>query len=93
MRKCLKIRVSGDVQNSSYRSFTQKNAQALGIEGTIQNGDDSGVLIIACGQSDKLDKFIDMLYKGTAESSIEDLIAEPFVNEKDFRGAFRIIGD
>ena len=92
MRKCLKIHVSGKVQNVSYRAHAQKHAQVLGIEGTVQNTDEGSVVIYACGQSEHLDKFIDALYKGTSESKIVDLIAEPLVNEKDFRGVFRIIG-
>ncbi len=93
MRKCLKIKVMGKVQGVSYRATAQKHAQSLSIEGTIQNSDDGSVVIYACGPSEKLDKFIDLLYKGTPESTINDLLAEPFVNEKDFRGVFRIIGD
>lgn len=92
MRKCLKIHVSGKVQNVSYRAYAQKNAQALGVEGTVQNTDEGNVIIYACGQSDQLDKFIDALYKGTSDSKVVDVMAEPFVNEKDFRGVFRIIG-
>lgn len=93
MKKCLKIRISGKVQDVAYRTMAQKNAQSLNIEGTAQNCDDGSVIIFACGPSDNLDKFIDILYKGTPDSQVEDLLAEPFVNEKDFRGVFRIIGD
>jgi acylphosphatase len=93
MRKCLKIHVLGKVQAISYRTAAQKHAQNLGIEGVVQNAEDESVIIYACGPSDNLDKFIDFLYKGTSDSKIIDLIAEPFVNEKDFRGVFRIIGD
>ena len=93
MRKSLKIHVLGKVQGVSYRTAAQKHAQSLGIEGTVQNAEDGSVIIYACGQSDNLDKLIDFLYKGTSDSKITDLIAEPFMNEKDFRGVFRIIGD
>lgn len=92
MRKCLKIHVTGKVQNVAYRAHAQKHAQALGIEGTAQNADDGSVVIYACGPADALDKFIDLLYKGTPESQVADISAEPFVNEKDFRGVFRVIG-
>ena len=92
MRKCLKITVLGKVQGVSYRAFVQKNAQTLAIEGTVQNAEDGSVIIYACGGSDNLDKLIDLLYKGTTQSSVKDIVAEPFLNEKDFRGVFRIIG-
>jgi acylphosphatase len=93
MRKCLKIRVFGNVQGVAYRAYTQKQAQQLSIEGSVQNAEDGTVIIFACGNSEHLDKFIDMLYKGTAQSKVQDVAAEPLMNEKDFRGAFRIIGD
>ncbi len=93
VKQCVKIRVQGKVQDSSYRSFTQKHAQKLGIEGTIQNGEDNSVIIYASGSSEHLDKLIDYLYKGTAQSKIDDLIVEPLVSEKNFRGVFRIIGE
>lgn len=93
MRKSLKISVSGKVQGVSYRAFVQKHAQALGIEGTAQHAEDATVIIYACGLAANLEKFIDALYKGTPEAKISDLFVEPFVNEKDFRGVFRVIGD
>lgn len=93
MRKCLKIHVLGKVQSSAYKTAVQKHAHLQNIEGTIQNSEDGSVIIYACGPSDHLDKFIDFLYKGTVESKVTDLIAEPFINEKDFRSVFRIIGD
>lgn len=92
MRKCLKISVLGKVQGVSYRSFVQKHAQELGVEGTVQNVDDGSVLIHACGLSDVLDKFIDFLYKGSTSSHVEDLVVEPLMHDKDYRGVFRLIG-
>ena len=92
MNRCLKIRISGKVQGVLYRQFAQKSAQKLGIEGTVQNMDDGSVLIHICGLSDKLDDFIDTLYKGTPKSKVEDISTEPLRQEKDYRGVFRIIG-
>lgn len=92
MKQCLKILISGKVQGVSYRKFVQKHAQKFEIEGTIQNLEDKkSVMVYACGSSSDLDKFIDYLYQGTPESDIQDVRAEPFLQEKDFRGVFRII--
>lgn len=91
MRKCLLITITGSVQIEAYKLFIQKNAGALGIEGTVQ-GEQDGLLLHACGASDKLDNFIDMLYKGIEKSKLKDISVEPFVTEKDYRGVFRIIG-
>lgn len=92
MKRSIKIRIHGNVQDNAYRTFTQKQAQKLGIEGTIQNSEDGGVIIYATGSADKLDTLIDYLYKGTSKSRVDNLAVEPLINEKDFRGVFRIIG-
>ena len=91
MRKCLMIKVTGTFQANTYKAYIQKHANSLGIEGTIQN-DNNGITIYACGLSDKLDRLIDLLYKGTDKSKLKNVVEEPFISEKDFRGVFRIIG-
>jgi acylphosphatase len=94
MKQCVKIKVTGKVQGASYRKFVQKHALRLEIEGTIQNLDDEQSTVIhACGSSDQLDELIDLLYTGTPESKVQDVIVEPLISEKNFRGVFRIIGD
>ncbi len=93
MKRCLRIKVTGKIQGVFYRRFAQKNAEKLGIEGTIQNLEDGkSVLILACGNSEKLDDFIDTLYEGSSKSKVENVSAEPLRPKKDFRGVFRIIG-
>jgi len=92
MRKCVKIKVVGKVQGVFYRKFVSEHAIKMGIEGTIQNVDDGSVLIFACGLADQLDDFIDMLYEGSSKSKIQDVLVEPLVQEKYFRGVFRTIG-
>jgi acylphosphatase len=93
MKRCVKIKVMGKVQGVAYRAFAQKHAHDLNVEGTIQNADDGSVVILACGPSENLDKLIDHLYKGTSKSVVVELTVEPLINEKDFRGVFRIIGE
>jgi acylphosphatase len=91
MRKCLIITVCGKVQSDTFKQFIQKNAMALGVEGTVQD-DNDGLILYTCGISDKLDRFIDILYKGSEKFKLKDIVIEPFITEKNFRGVFRIIG-
>jgi len=91
MKQCVKIHVMGKVQGVGYRSYVQKYAQKLAIEGFVQNLDDGAVTILACGTSDKLDQFIDEVYKGSASTKVQDVAVEPVMQIKDFRGVFRII--
>ena len=93
MRKCLKIHVIGKVQDESYKTFIQKTAQELSIEGILQNVETTGIMIHACGPSVVLEKFIDALYQGSEKNGIKELNTEPFANDRNFRGVFWIIGD
>ena len=92
MKQCLKVTVTGTVQGVGYREFVQKKATSLGIEGTVHNATDGTVVIYACGLSENLDDLIDLLYKGSTKSTIENISAEPLVVPKEFRGVFRVIG-
>lgn len=92
MKQCIKITVTGHVQSVSYKEFIQKQAQKLHIEGTLQDYEDEDIVIIASGQAENLDELIDHVYKGTSDIKIRDVIIEPFINEKNFRGVFRVIG-
>jgi len=92
MKQNVKIKIIGKVQGVGYREFVQKQAKRLEIEGTIQNLADKSVMIYASGQAEKLDSFIDYLYKGTGKSKIQDIEVEPLLAEKIFRGVFRILG-
>ncbi len=94
MKQCVVITVSGKVQDVGYRKYVQTQAQQLELEGIVQNCEDKNkVLIKACGQSVKLDSFIDLLYKGTKTSRVDEITVEPLLQEKSFREVFRIIGD
>ena len=95
MKRSIKITVVGDVKDSSYKQFTQQQAKDLAIEGIVQDqndaGEESGIIIYAHGPADNIEKFIDLLYKGPKDHTVEDVYAEPIVKEKDYRGVFRII--
>lgn len=92
MKQCLRIKVFGQVQGIGYREFAKKAAHKLEIEGTAQNIEEEYVMIYACGDSNKLDAFIDELYKGPKNAQVKNIEVEPLVLEKDFRGVFRVIG-
>ena len=92
-KQCLKITVTGTVQNASYRLYVKKQAEKLSIEGTVQNAETGGVIIFACSSTDTIDAFIDALYDGPSEAQVESVAAEPLMLVKDFRGVFRAIGE
>lgn len=91
MKKCLKIHVVGRVQDHVFKTLVQKQAQELGLEGTLQNAEDQNVIVYVRGGMSELDLFIDNLYKDIIKNKIHDILTEPFTQERDFRGVFRII--
>ncbi len=94
LKKCIVVQVYGKVQGVGYRSFVQKEATALGIEGTIKNNPDGSVIIHACASSELLEAFIDIVYKGSKQSAVTEVVQKPVISEKSlFRGVFRIIGE
>lgn len=91
MSQCLKITFFLDVPKNFLKNIVQKNARDLRLEGTAQILSEKQVKIIICGQKDLIDKFVDALHRDLAEYSMESLEIEPFIKDKDYRGAFRII--
>ena len=92
MKRISKIIVRGKVQGVFYRDFVKQNAEKLRIEGTVQNSSDGSVIINACGQSENIEDLIDALYQGPPKSNVEQIIEEPIIKGRNFRGVFRIIG-
>jgi acylphosphatase len=93
MKKFLKITVFGTLKGTEYRSFVQKKAEQLNIAGTIQYANDQQIIILAEGDQEAIEDFIDYLYEGTKKSIIEKIETTPYLESKQFRGLFRILGE
>jgi acylphosphatase len=71
--------------------FVKKYANNYGLEGSARLVSANQVKLIICGDSDKVDDFIDLLYKKFEKYKIEDISVEPYFRERDYRGIFRVI--
>jgi len=91
MSICLRITVSVGVQEGFLRTFVQKNAYNLDVEGVAQFLDNVKAQIIACGSKDLVDQFVDVLHQGMRQYQLDNIELEPFARAKDYRGIFRII--
>lgn len=69
----LRIIVSGKVQGVGYRYFSQMKAVQYGVKGWAKNLPDGSVEIIAQGNKNQLDPFIEELRKGNPFSKINHL--------------------
>ena len=90
MNKCLRITLEGEVPEGFLRSFIQKHARELELEGTAQVIDGS-VRVVVCGTVERVDDFLDVLHKGSSAYRPQDVEVEPFLKDKDYRGVFRVI--
>jgi acylphosphatase len=90
MKKCLKITLKVPQKKEALFGALAKHAQSLSVEGTVQSGSDL-VRVIACGIKDRVDDFVDVIHREAAKVSAEDVVIEPYLKDKDYRGVFRII--
>ncbi|MEA1987473.1 MAG: acylphosphatase [Candidatus Marinimicrobia bacterium] len=91
MKKTLKIEVFGRVQMVGFRWFSQREARRLNIKGNVKNTNRDTVLIIATGESDKLDLFNSQIKKGPISANVTNIIKEEIQEEKVY-STFDIIG-
>jgi acylphosphatase len=91
MKRWVKITVFGELQGVGYAEHVKKYADVFKIEGTLQLGEQSSMVIHAVGTSEELDNFIDHVYQGSAQSVVDEVAIEIAQPGRDYRGVFRII--
>lgn len=74
---CLRCLVSGRVQGVWYRGSTQRQAQALGINGYACNLPDGRVEVLACGETAALQRLQEWLWQGPPASEVTDVQCSP----------------
>lgn len=90
MNKCLRVILSLKSYDEDLIPYIQKAAKKIKVEGTIQQQDKKTVKIIVCGDTEDVDAFMDVVYKGKDEKPVS-VDVEPFLKDRDYRGVFRII--
>jgi acylphosphatase len=69
----------------------QKLARKAEVEGVVQRSGPAHLRVIACGDVERIDAFVDMIHKEAARHDVEEIELESFLKDRDFRGVFRII--
>ena len=80
--------ISGRVQGVTFRSFVKKKADSLWLKGEVENIPDFKVRVIAQGSEEKLEKFIENLWKGPFDSKVSNVEVfwrDPSGEFKDFK--------
>mgnify|MGYP003942327569 CR=1 FL=1 len=73
---CMRCYVAGRVQGVFYRATTQQKARELGISGYARNRDDGRVEVLACGESDQVQRLCDWLWQGSSGSVVKAVECE-----------------
>jgi len=87
----LEATIHGGVQGVFFRHNTKRQADRLGIAGTVRNRPDGTVKVVAEGRRETLDELLAWLYQGSPQAVVERVD----VAWGDVTGAtsgFRIVG-
>ena len=90
MRKEFRAIVRGRVQMVMYRDFAQRKARGLDIAGTVKNLPDKTVEVVAQGEEEKLNRYIEKLNRGSILSKVEKVEVEWREPSQAFEG-FKIV--
>jgi len=72
----LRAVVSGRVQGVFYRMFVVREANGLGLCGSVRNLPDGRVEVTAEGERQKLEPLVQRLRKGPPKAQVSDVTAE-----------------
>ena len=76
----------GCVQGVGFRFFVQREAQRLGLVGSVRNQADSTVEVVAQGEEERLDQFIEVVRAGPSHARVVKLELDdvPMLNKTNF---------
>jgi acylphosphatase len=70
-RICKRALVGGRVQGVFYRATAAREASALGLEGYARNLPDGRVEVLACGEQESVETFLQWLWVGSSGSRVD----------------------
>lgn len=74
---CRRFLVTGRVQGVFFRASTRDIAVPLSLTGYVKNLPDGKVEVVACGQSDAIDKLATWLHDGPRMATVTGVDDEP----------------
>ncbi len=76
-RKAALVHISGRVQGVSFRVWTRKQAQRLGLTGWVRNEDDGSVTALIAGPDGAVASMLKQFWDGPIGASVSGVEAEP----------------
>jgi len=87
MKKSVRAYIEGTVQGVFFRVFIKENAERYDVKGFTRNLEDGKIEVFIEGDSDKVDKMVELCKKGPKHSQIKKVTvkSEPFQGFKNFK--------
>lgn len=87
MKKSVRLYIEGTVQGVFFRNFVKENAERHNVKGFTRNLEDGRVEIFIEGDSNDVEKMIELCKKGPRHSQIKRVTmkSEPFQGFKGFK--------
>ena len=87
MKKSVRVYITGTVQGIFFRAFIKENAEKLDVKGFIRNLEDGRIEIFLEGNTNEVDKMVELCQKGPKHARIEsaEIKDEKFQGFKDFK--------
>jgi acylphosphatase len=70
----VRLLIKGKVQGVFYRASARDRAVELGIKGWVKNTPEGNVEVVATGEKENLEKFIDWCRKGPSKALVVDVV-------------------
>ena len=78
--------IYGQVQGVCFRQYTVREAEKLGISGTVRNLPDNSVEVFAQGDDAEITKFESFLHRGPRSARVERVVKEVIDDQREYRG-------
>ena len=87
MKKSVRVYIDGTVQGVFFRSFVKENAERYDVKGFTRNLEDGRIEVFLEGNTDDVNKMIELCKKGPRHSQIRnvDIKSERFQDFKSFK--------
>lgn len=87
MKKSIRLYVTGTVQGVFFRAFVKENAERYNIKGFVRNLEDGRIEIFLEGNSEDVNKMMELCRKGPKHAQIRKVEEKPekFQDFKSFK--------
>ncbi len=87
MKKSVRLYINGTVQGVFFRNFIKENAERYDLKGFTRNLENGIIEVFIEGDSDKVEKMIELCKKGPKHAQIKnvEIKSEPFQSFRVFK--------